>query len=161
MTTKALEKYGFYDLADELSENLIRQILNVYVSGFDGKHTIWECYSPSQDRPSTEHSRTARPDFCGWSALGPISMFIENIMGFHHINGLNKSIEWKLKAKNGTHGIKNLRFADITTDIVYNSKKKVVNVLSDKPYQLIINGKSFSVKVGKTRISLASHFSSL
>ena len=152
MATKALEKYGYYELADELAENILRQILNVYINGFNGKHTIWECYSPSQDRPSTEHGRTARPDFCGWSALGPISMFIENIMGFHHINGLARQIDWTLKAKNGTHGIKDLTFANITTDIIYDADEKIVNVVSNHPYRLIINGKSFKVSEGVTKI---------
>ncbi len=145
MTTKSLEKYGYDDLADELAGNIIRQILNVYLAGFDGKHTIWECYSPSQDRPSTEHGRTARPDFCGWSALGPISMFIENVMGFHNINGLKKRIDWNLKASNGTHGIKNLRFANITTDIVYDSGRKEVDVRTNAPYTLVINGEQFKI----------------
>ena len=152
MTTKALEKYGYYELADELAENLLRHILNVYVNGFEGKHTIWECYSPSQDRPSTEHGRTARPDFCGWSALGPISMFIENVMSFHHINGVERRIEWTLKAKNGTHGIKGLNFANITTDIIYDADQKMVNVISNNSYNLIINGKRFNVSKGVTKI---------
>ena len=25
---------------------------------------------------------TVRPEFCGWSALGPISMLIEHVLGF-------------------------------------------------------------------------------
>lgn len=153
MTAKALEKYGFYDLADELSENLLTQILNVYQAGFDGKHTIWECYSPSADRPSTEHGRTARPDFCGWSALGPISMFIENVMGFHHVDGLKKEIKWMLRQKNGTHGLKQFRFADITTDVVYNSAKNWVYVVSDKSYDLVINGEKYNIKPGKNKIT--------
>ena len=152
MTTKALEKYGYNDLADELAGNVLRQILNVYMNGFDGKHTIWECYSPSTDRPSTEHGRTARPDFCGWSALGPISMFIENVLGFHRINGLEKRIEWILKENRGTHGIKRLHFADITTDIVYDNKKKTVHITSNRPYQLIINGKAFAIKTGENTV---------
>lgn len=153
MTTKALEKYGYDELADELSENFVRQMLATYVNGFNGKHTIWECYSPSQDRPSTEHGKTARPDFCGWSALGPISMFIENIMGFHRVDGLEKRIDWSLKKKNGTHGIKNLRFANITTDIVYDSVEKKVHVETDKPYTLVINGKVFNIRPGSSRIT--------
>lgn len=152
MTTKALEKYGYDELADELSENLLRQILAVYMKGFDGKHTIWECYSPSQDRPATEHGRTARPDFCGWSALGPISLFIENVMGFHQINGLKKRIEWTLKGKNGTHGLKRLKFAGITTDVIYDSAKKAVDVKSDKPYTLVINGESFDIAPGSQTV---------
>ncbi|MCM1372396.1 MAG: hypothetical protein NC113_07100 [Bacteroides sp.] len=37
--------------------------------------------SPLLKEYSTTHGRRVRPDFCAWSALGPISLFIENIMG--------------------------------------------------------------------------------
>lgn len=153
MTAKSLEKYGYCDLADELSENILQQILRVYMKGFEGKHTIWECYSPSQDSPSTEHGRTARPDFCGWSALGPISMMIENVMGFRKINGLEKRIDWALKGRNGTHGIRKLKFANITTDIVYDREKNVVNVTSNNSYKLVINGEMFIISPGINKIT--------
>ena len=37
-------------------------------------HTIWECYSPEYMRPSDrEDVPLVRPDFVGWSGLGPIA----------------------------------------------------------------------------------------
>ena len=29
-----------------------------------------------------EHGRIVRPEICGWSALEPIALFIENVFGF-------------------------------------------------------------------------------
>ena len=150
MGTKALEKYGYYELADELAEKVIQQQLRTYHAVTP--HTIWECYSPSHDEPSTEHSRRARPDFCGWSALGPISLFIENVLGFREVNALNKVVSWNLKEKNGTHGIKNLKFGNIVTDIVYDSNNKNINVKSNAAYTLIINGKKHTIKEGNVII---------
>lgn len=146
MGTKALERYGYYDLADDLAERVVRQQLRTYQNY--APHTIWECYSPSVDTPSTEHGRRARPDFCGWSALGPISMFIENIMGFHKISALDKTINWRLKRKNGTHGLRRLRFGDIEADIVYDSAKSTIETTANKPFKLIVNGKKINIKSG-------------
>lgn len=156
MGTKALEKYGYYELADELAERVVRQQLRTYQAV--EPHTIWECYSPSADKPSTEHGRRARPDFCGWSALGPISLFIENIMGFRRADATTKTVTWSLKARNGTHGLRNFHFGDITTDIVYDAGKGCIETVSDKPYRLVVNGKAIRVKSGRHVHSLPQKY---
>lgn len=152
MGTKALEKYGYHALADELAEKVIRQQLRTYQAV--EPHTIWECYNPSSDEPSTECGRRARPDFCGWSALGPISLFIENIMGFRRIDGLNKTIGWDLKKANGTHGIKNLKFGSVTTDIVYHHDTQKVVVNSNEKYVLFINNKKYRIHKGVNTLNI-------
>lgn len=148
MGTKALEKYGYYELADEMAEKVVRQQLRTYHAVTP--HTIWECYSPSRDMPSTEHGRRARPDFCGWSALGPISLFIENILGFREVNGIEKRVNWSLKAKNGKHGICNLHFGGITADIVYEPLNKMIKVKCNESFTLIVNNKCFNLKAGES-----------
>lgn len=147
MGTKALEKYGYYELADELAEKVIRQQLRTYKAV--EPHTIWECYSPTSDSPSTEYGNRVRPDFCGWSALGPISLFIENILGFREINALNHSIVWDLKTKNGTHGLRNLRFGSTVTDILYDSSTGQITTKTNEPYTLIVKGKRHKIKAGE------------
>jgi len=156
MGTKALEKYGYYDLADELAERVVRLQLRTYHAV--EPHTIWECYSPSADLPSTEHGRRARPDFCGWSALGPISLFIENIMGFRRADALTGTVTWSLKARNGTHGLRHFHFGDITTDIIYDADKGCIETLSDKPYRLNVNGKVIRVKSGSHSYPLPAKY---
>lgn len=156
MGTKALEKYGYYELADELAERVVRQQFRTYKAV--EPHTIWECYSPSADEPSTEHGRRARQDFCGWSALGPISLFIENIMGFRSADALNKTVRWTLKGKNGTHGLRNFQFGDIRTDIVYDADKGRIKTCSNKPYCLDVNGKKIAVKAGQHSYRLAPKY---
>lgn len=151
MGTKALEKYGFYELADELAERVIRHQLRTYHAVTP--HTIWECYSPSADAPSTEVGHRARPDFCGWSALGPISLFIENVLGFREVNALENKVVWSLKTKNGTHGIKRLKFGDTVTDILYNDDTHTVSVTANRPYRLVINGRKHNIPAGKTEFS--------
>lgn len=152
MGTKALEKYGYYELADELAEKVIRQQLRTYKT--IEPHTIWECYSPSADEPSTEYGKRSRPDFCGWSALGPISLFIENMLGFREINALNQSIRWDLKPKNGTHGLRHLKFGNTVTDIVYDEQTRQIQTKTNQPYTLIVNGKKYKIKTGTNSIPL-------
>ncbi len=152
MTTKGLEKYGFYELADELAEKLVRQQLRTYHAVTP--HTIWECYSPSADLPSTEVGHRVRPDFCGWSALGPISMFIENVMGFRSVDGLNKMVVWDLKKSNGTHGITNLKFGGVKADIVYNESTGRIETASNENFTLVVDGKKYKVRAGDRTLKL-------
>ena len=150
MGTKALEKYGYYKEADQAAEALLAHMLRTYKNFDPG--TIWECYSPTRDAPANHGKKQVRPDFCGWSALGPISMFIENVMGFHVVDAQKKTIEWRLHQL-GRHGIKNLRFGDIVTDILYDGKN-TVTVNSNNPYTLIINGTSWPIDAGQNTIQI-------
>ncbi|MBN2651459.1 MAG: hypothetical protein JXR63_03675 [Spirochaetales bacterium] len=145
MTIKAIEKYGYYDLAAELSMQLVEHMFKTWENY--KPQTIWENYSPTDYAPGS----TSRPDFCGWSALGPISLFIENIIGIRNIDALKKEIHWDLRYDSAT-GLKGLTFAGITTSLV--AKDKVVEVISTGEYNLYINGMFFQVVAGKNSISL-------
>ena len=151
MAIKAIEKYGYHEEADAIAEKVINQQLAAYRNM--EPHTVWECYSPSGDAPSTEHGRRVRPEFCGWSALGPIALFIENVLGFKKVSAAGKEVRWRLKKNKGRHGIRNLRFGDIVTDIVFNGEG-TVSVTSNASYSLIINGNTHSVRKGDTEIKL-------
>ena len=93
-----------------------------------------------------------RQDFCGWSALGPISLFIENIIGLHTVDAQEKRIEWRLH-HDCRHGIKNLRFGDIETSLIAEDERHVT-VISNKPYTLAINGEEFEIVPGEHEIRL-------
>ena len=113
-------------------------------------HTIWECYAPNAPTPATKPNAVdvVRKDFCGWSALGPISIYIEYVLGFHTINAFEKVVEWsKPDAFKGKIGVKNLRFGDIVTDVIAESNRCFVT--SNAPYCLKINGKEYEILVGE------------
>lgn len=152
MGTKALEQYGYYDLADSLAARVLCQQLNAYKQV--EPHTIWECYSPSSDAPSTEHGHRARPEFCGWSALGPISLFIENVLGFRHADALTRTLHWSLKRENGTHGIRSLKFGDVATDIIFNADTGKIEATANVPYTLRVNRRTIRVQAGTHTYSL-------
>ena len=153
MSTKALETYGYHDVAHENARRLLAQMSETYKT-FE-PHSIWECYSPSAARPGQrvdgENLTLVAQDFCGWSALGPISLFIENVLGFYNIDATARLVEWR-KTGWGEQGIRNLRFGDVHTDIVADGD--TVRVVSDKEYVLKVNGKKYKVKAGTQAFTL-------
>ena len=150
---KGIEKYGYYDEAHSVARKILDHMLATYIEY--EPHTIWECYSPETPSPSVaaKSDNIVRPDFCGWSALGPISMYIENVIGFHTVNAFERVVMWhKPNEFKKALGIKNLCFADVITDIVAEGSACMVK--SNKPYTLVINGKRFSINVGEQTIIL-------
>jgi len=146
MAIKGLNNYGYFKEANESSYKLIKHMAKTY-SDYS-PHTIWECYNPTVAAPGTDKTNMerVRPNFCGWSALGPISLFIENVLGFYDIDALKSKVCWNMH-RTGTHGIKNLKFGEIKTDIIF--KQGAVNVKSNKSFTLEINGVAYFIKQGE------------
>lgn len=145
---KGLLKYGLYDVAHEAAYKIFKYMIKTYREY--EPHTIWECYAPEGYRPGTtaDSKDICRPDFCGWSALGPISVYIEYVLGFHTVNAFENVVEWeKNDTFKGKVGIRNLRFGEVVTDIVADGGQVFVN--SNSPYTLKINGKAFDIKCGE------------
>ena len=147
MATKALEEYGLYDLADTMAHRTVTQQLRTY-EDYE-PHTIWETYSPSANLPSTEYGKRVRQDFCGWSALGPISLFIENVLGFRNVDAITHTVTWRLNKAQGRQGLRKLRFGDVECSIVYEPEAGAIVTDTNHGFTLIVNGKRIKVKAGK------------
>ena len=151
-TAKGLDSYGYFTEAREASTKIIDHMLKTY-NEFE-PHTIWECYSPEYASPAMDahNAELARPEFCGWSALGPISLYIEYVLGFHKVDAFKNRVEWITPDTEGRVGIKNLRFGEVVTDIV--AENGVCRVSSNEPYILCINGKDHEVSAGENEIRI-------
>ncbi len=149
MGIKALEKYDFQEEADKTAEQVLQHMYKTY-RDYE-LHTIWECYRPDDPLPSVNFGQRVREDFCGWSALGPISLYLENVLGFHTINAPERTIRWRLH-QSCRHGVRNLRFGNIVTDIIYEDG--TVHVKSNAPYRLYINGKKHRITSGEQIIRI-------
>lgn len=148
---KGLINYGYFDVAHDASLKILNHMYMTYTEY--SPHSIWECYSPEEYKPSTQTDDTGvvRKDFCGWSALGPISIYIEFVLGFYYVNAFDKVIKWaKPSDTKGNIGIKNLRFGDIVTDIVANGD--LCHITSNEEYTLEINGKKYEINIGENEI---------
>ncbi len=152
MATKALDSHGHAPLADELALRLVRHQAATFEH--HSPHTIWECYAPEAPRPATEKddAHFSRPDFCGWSALGPISLFIENVLGFHRVDGLAREVEWTCRLP-GRVGLRRLRFADIEVDLI-REPDGTVTVNTTAPFTLIFNGHRHACHPGSAELQL-------
>jgi glycogen debranching enzyme len=151
---RGFTEYGFHKESHEMALKILNHMYKTYTD-FE-PHTIWECYAPEEPKPSyneTFRPEYVRPDFCGWSALGPISVFIEYVLGFHTIDAFKNTVEWaKPDDLEGKFGIKRLKFGNVTTDIIADGDE--VTVSSSAAYTLIINGRSFEISKGENKIQL-------
>ena len=149
-----MKNYGYYKEAHTASRKLLAHMYKTYAE--HSPHTIWECYSPEERKPASNElgsGKYVRKDFCGWSALGPISIYIEFILGFHTIDAFNRIVEWeKPDTIKGKIGIQNLRFGNIVTDIEAFQGK--CHVIATEGYILKINGKHFEILPGENEFAL-------
>lgn len=152
-----LKRYGLHRQAHETASQLLQHMYRTYAEFTP--HTIWECYSPEECRPATIETGSGgcvRPDFCGWSALGPISVYIEFVLGFHTVDAFRRTVEWaKPPSLKGKVGIKNLRFGPIVTDI--EADGGVCRVRTNEAYTLIVNGTSYALAAGDNTFAILSH----
>jgi glycogen debranching enzyme len=144
MATCALRENGFAPLADQLAERVLTHMVRTWQE-FEPA-TIWEAYSPTRPSPCSDKvefaGQLARPDFCGWSALGPISLFIESVLGFHKADAISRELHWN-RHRSTPHGIRRLRFGDILTDVWFDGTH--THVSSNTPYTLFINNQPHPV----------------
>ncbi len=100
MVQRGLERYGYDDLAREIAVGHLDHVSRVY----QATGTIWENYAPDAAAPGTP----AKPDFVGWSGLGPILNLIEYAIGLR-VDAPAGRLTWTLRS---THraGVENLIF---------------------------------------------------
>ncbi len=153
MTMKALERCGETVLARKLSLQLLRWMKQCYDEVTP--HTIWECYSPTEPRPSTNKEGTfCRPEFCGWSALGPISLMLENVVGIRIQSAAERRIFWELPENCFRRGIRKLRLGNDLVTLIADGG--VIETESARGFTLEIPAGTFDCPAGKCRIDRRS-----
>ena len=119
-------------------------------------HTIWECYSPTEAKPGTYAKKPgySRPEFCGWSALGPISLFIEDVIGVKQADAFANRLVCDFPAAPvGRVGVENYRFGKVVCDIVATAGE--IAVESNAPFTLVADGREHAVSAGANRFRRA------
>lgn len=152
---KGLDRSGEFALANEAARKILH---HMFVTWRDyAPHTIWECYRPNEPMPANscdEGERIVRPDFCGWSALGPISIFIEDVIGIREADAVKRELRWELPERiTGAIGMRNFRFGSIVTDFVL--ERGCCRVHSNEPYTMVVSGRDFAVSTGDTVLDFA------
>ena len=153
MTVKALEAYGESEMGRTVARAVVDHMRKTYHDV--EPHTIWECYSPTEAKPaiSAKTGQPVRSDFCGWSALGPISLFVENVIGIREANAFANTLVFDVDVKaKGRVGVENYRFGRVVCSVV--ADRGVVQVVSNEPFTLIVRGWRFSVAQGRQTFKL-------
>lgn len=148
MAVKALDGCGEGGLAREISRKVVFDMCETWKT-FE-PHTIWECYSPTEAKPSTyaKSKGWVRDNFCGWSALGPIALFIEDVIGVREANAFTNTLVCDFERDpKGRVGVENYRFGKVTCSII--ATKESISVESDAPFALVADGRTFQVNAGK------------
>lgn len=148
MIIKGLEKYGYYDKANEYSTCYLEVMKKI----FKETGTVWENYAPE----SIEPGNISKPDFVGWTGLGPIALLTEDIIGIH-TDALQQKIFWNI-TRNDKHGVKNLMLGDNRITLIFIPEKQHVQIKASNAFilQTRFQGKKseHKIKRGISTISL-------
>jgi hypothetical protein len=70
---------------------------------------MWESYSPEADLPglTAYTAQRVKPDFVGWTGIGPIAMLIEDVVGLD-VDAAGAQLTWDLRLTE-RHGVLRLR----------------------------------------------------
>ena len=117
--------------------------------------TIWECYAPEADAPSTEYGRRVRPDFCGWSALGPINLFLEHVIGLREVNAPEARVVWEPpEGAAFPMGIEGLAVGRSQRLTLWSDGRQV-RVVCTQPFTLRYDGRDFALAPGEHVLEVA------
>ena len=153
MALQGLKEYGETALADALARRLLEQMVRTYQAVEPA--TIWECYAPEADAPSTEYGRRVRPEFCGWSALGPINLFLEHVIGLREVNAPEARVVWE--PPDGAAfpmGIEGLAVGPAQRLTLWSDGRQV-RVHCTQPFTLRYNGRDFALMPGEHVLDVA------
>ncbi|MCK4504937.1 MAG: hypothetical protein KAW14_04925, partial [Candidatus Aegiribacteria sp.] len=143
MIVKGLSANNRHQLAREIVCNHLDNMSAV----FRDTGTVWENYSPETEEPGNP----AKPDFVGWSAVGPITQLIENYIGIT-LDVPANTIHWNLLSPQEM-GIRNIQFGDFPVEIVCDRRNSIedpidITVKTSKSFNLRINyGKNIETRI--------------
>lgn len=129
MVLKALEKYGYNDLAYDIASNFLGNVVSVF--NCDG--TIYENYAPEY----IEHGSRAQPEFVGWTGLAPTNIMFEYVFGIRP-DVPNNKIVWHINLLE-KHGFKNYPLGNSFIDLVCEERNS-----SDEMPKICVNNHSDS-----------------
>jgi glycogen debranching enzyme len=110
MITRGLMLAGEGDVAHEIAKKYVSGLCETWHTV--EPHTLWESYSPETPAPGRRpySDELVKPDFCGWSAIGPIAMLIENIIGIAPSMDARR-VDWEIRLT-CAHGVEQLWLGD-------------------------------------------------
>jgi len=155
MVIRGLENYGYNDLARKIALNHVDLVARIFAK----TGTIWENYSPDSAQPGNP----AKPNFVGWSGLGPIGYFLEYAIGLRP-DARHNELVWQL-APGGRRGCERYRFAGHVVTLIAspdagNAGQVRIAINSDGPFRLrvVFKGaeRGFDVVAGNQEFQISA-----
>ncbi|MEM7112897.1 MAG: trehalase family glycosidase [Chloroflexota bacterium] len=149
MVLKGLRDHNYDVLAHDIALNHLETVWQVY----QRTDTFWDHYAPE----TANYGDPAIADYVGWSGLTPISILLEDVIGFSTDWPL-RQVRWDRRLKNaGEYGVHNYPLGQGgTADIVGDETK--VTVKTDVNFTLTIIDVDQTIKApiatGETEIDL-------
>jgi len=143
MVVAGLERYGYTELAAQIALNHLGCIVDV----FKETGTVWENYAPTRLAPG----KPAKPDFVGWTGIGPIAFFIEYAIGIKADAPANE-ITWRIRSPRKV-GVERFWFGGKTGSLICDEADadgtRAIKVRSDGSFKLTVEvgGKTRTVTV--------------
>lgn len=137
---RGLKDIGYEKEAREAATRYLNGMYKVYRDC--EFNTIWETYAPDSHMPALrENGERVRKDFVGWSGIGPITMLIENVLGFT-FDAKHNTVTFNISDYDES-GIENLYFNGGYISVVCKEYKPVIGgsklvIESEKPFTLIV-----------------------
>lgn len=149
MVLSGLNRVGKSRLAHQIARNHIEQIYQV----FRQTDTFWENYAP--EHPG--HGQPARPDFVGWSGLGPIAMLIEDVIGLR-VDWPQRRLTWnRFLVSDDPVGVRNYPLGT-SGRLMILADRENLEIDTDQSFTLIVNDDTGSLQMaiptGKTSLKL-------
>jgi len=141
MVIRGLERYGMNELAHEIAMEHLMQIGAV----FENTGTVWENYSAD----TVVQGRPAKPDFVGWTGIGPILYLVEFAIGIK-ADALQNRIDWNVTSPLRV-GIQKFWFGDKTVDLLCDPAgedgTRTLRVSSSRPFTLVVQWRGKRTKI--------------
>ncbi len=147
MVIRGLENYNYNDIAYKVAMNHLGNV----VKYFEKTGTVWENYAPD----SLDKGSLSKPDFVGWTGIGPIVYFIEYAIGIKP-DAASNTITWDIKSNNRI-GVENLWFNNKTLSLLCEKPdtkgQRSITAKSDGQFTLkiIYNKKQKTIKIPKNK----------
>jgi hypothetical protein len=112
MVLRGLTEHHKHDLAYAIAENHYRNVLG----SFERTGSIWEHHAPD-----AEAEGRGRKDFVGWTAITPIAVLFEYVLGFR-ADAVAGELFWDVR-RTDEHGVYRYPFgADGTVDLIAEAR---------------------------------------
>ena len=142
MIIRGLMRYDRPDFARTVAWNHLENMASVYngfdiaiedstlVTARDNSGKIWEMYAPEGHRPGTrwDAKNLCEANHISFSGHGPVSMFIENILGFQ-TDAPHDELRWFI-TRSERHGIRRLHFGDNRVSVWTEPQPEAPEILS-------------------------------